>query len=367
MIIEIYDAADQPTPLAQGLVDFLNEFRGPWLFEVGASVAEPGDYYEDDSFDPTTPVFMADLMMEKKSLRVEGWESLFDRIRRAAAVRKKAGLPARKKAERRFSILLTHEYNEFNWFSGMEPREHAPLGFIQTIAWHRWVESELMPPLLYECVALPLRYRMFQSAHQFQELSHKKPVGCVNDWCGNLEDVILRLQTGSLCSDCIDRAISGGLAQEELDQVDEMLDAIRQYFRAFNRRRAERKPLPVRIAKGGRRIAIGNHMLHLRPLEKALYQFFLKHREGCSTAELSTFEEKLEEIYSPLFTGSHRSDMKKIVNRLATNQDGVTHQTVSRINRAIDLVMIPELADHYKIQTQPDGLKKVAAVAEFEN
>jgi len=64
---------------------------------------------------------------------------------------------------------------------------------------------------------------------------------------------------------------------------------------------------------------------------------------------------------SNLFTGGDNTQMVRNIGRLARNEDGLTNQAVSRINRALDQLVIPELVNHYKIITDSDGYKSVEA------
>jgi hypothetical protein len=360
MKILIVDSEDNPTPHAEGLAHFLGAFNGPWKYAVSSKKTKEGTFYIDEDFDPDRSVLFS--KMEAKMMMthepIEPWESIFDRIEALADDSEVTNAD--------FTILITEEYNEYNWFSGVDPDRVRPYGFIQGTHWDSVVMSDALYPILYECVALPLRYRMFGTARKIQHHAHTKPKGCINDLCQDREEVILRLQTGSLCDGCIQLALDRGVSHAELDQVDALLDAIRVHFRAFNRRRAQREPELVRVLKNGRRIMIGDVLLQMRPLEKALYVFFLQASEPLSTADLSDYEQELESIYSPLFTGGERSDMKRIVWRLAHNQDGLTNQTVSRINRTIDKWFMPEIAAHYKIETGKDGLKRIAAQMKME-
>ncbi len=170
---------------------------------------------------------------------------------------------------------------------------------------------------------------------------------------------MLKLQTGNICQTCYDRALAAGLTESELDQIDGILDAIRLKFREFNQRRNKREPYPVRVENDGREIFIGDSELRLRPLDKTLYLYFLHAQEEIRTNDLSDFERELLEFYKPLFTGGDRDEMVRNAGKLARNEDGLTNQAVSRINKAIENLVIEELADKYKIKTNRDGYKQI--------
>jgi len=355
MKILLVDSPDIKESLAEQVRDFLVQFPGKWQFDVSEKAKDLPDYYQDEDFDTDITV---DYSIDRPYLsimdspRIETWDDIFLRLKK---YRERHDIPNDV-----FILMFTAERNENNWF-GMFDLGRKPQGFVQSSYWDEVVSSEAIYPILYESVAVPLLWRLFKKGDEAMKYIHKKPIGCIHDFCENKDEIILKLQTGNICQKCYDGLLASGLSEAELDQIDTILDAIRLKFREFNLRRKKRKPIPVIVTKEGRNIQIGDVVLKLRPLDKALYLFFLDTEISVRTSDLPEYENSILDFYKPLYTGDSNDDMVRNVGRLVSNEDGITNQSVSRVNRALDKLVIEELTDHYKILTGVDGYKSVKA------
>lgn len=351
MKILLVDSIDLERSFAEEAKDFLSKINGPWEFDVDEKSTELPDYYEDEDFKKDeTEMYDIEEPYLSHSIEIEKWDDIFGRIE---SYRQKHKIPLDV-----FILLFTAQRNEYNWFSMFDP-SGKPQGFVQTSYWAEYVDSELIYPILYETVAVPLHWRLMKTGAGVEDFLHKDSIGCINDFCENKREIILKLQTGNICQNCYDGFIKAGLSEREMDHVDVFLDAIRLKFREFNQRRKKRKPHPVIVTMDGRKIMIGDAQLKLRPLDKALYLFFLFKEEAHRTSDLLEYETEVCDYYKYLYTGDDKDEMIRNVGRLVRNEDGLTNQAVSRINRAIDKLVIEELADHYKVITGVDGYKKV--------
>ena len=315
MRILLFDSPDLNESLAEPVRDFLAPFSGPWKFELLAGKTASPSYYEDEDFNPEKSIAMADFGMASEASfpRIERWSDIFIRVEKQ---RKKHRI-----ADNDFMLLYTAERNELNWFGMFDPESRKPNGFVQGTYWEEYVQSESLYPILYQTIAIPLQWRMFKNAKNVGEVTHAQPIGCINDFCENKREIMLKLQTGNICQTCYDRAIEAGLSEAELDQIDVILDAIRLKFREFNQRRKKRDPYAVTIAKEGRKVYIGDSELRLRPLDKALYLFFLNAKQEYRTTDLADHERTLLEYYRPLFKGSENDEMIRNAGRLAVERD----------------------------------------------
>ena len=332
LLIDSYGLNDS---IAEQAVEILSKTEGKWNFIKGKKEELP-NY-------PITIVINTPTR----------WEIFFERLKK---YRESNNIPADV-----FILMFTEEQNESNWF-GVYDLERKNQGFVQASYWEELVRSESIYPIVYQSIAIPLQARMFGEINEDPWIYiHKKPRGCINDFCEDKKEVMLKLQTGNICTDCYDRMLKSGITEQELDHIDSLLDSIRLKFREFNLRRKKRKPHPIVIKNDGRKIYIGDALLKLRPLDKALYLFFLFNKRSVTTGDLPEHENRILDLYKPLYSGSSNDDMIRNVKRLVRNQDGITNQVVSRANRAIDKLVIAELADHYKILTGTDGYKSVKA------
>ncbi len=355
MKILLVDSPSLQEPLAKQVRDFLAPFTGPWKFELGPPITQHGAYFEEVGFDTMIKRELGDapLRISNNVEQIERWENIFDRIRRY-----------RNKFLSQFMIgdfvlFYTAKRNEYNWFGMFDPSTRKPNGFVQGTYREEYVKSESIFPISYETVAIPLQWRMFKAFNHLSENLHAKPIGCINDFCADKTYVMHKLQTGNICQTCYNQALAAGLSASELDQIDDILDAIGVRFRDFNQRRKNRDPYPVSVKKDGRKIFIGDSEIKLRPLDKALYLFFLNAKEDYRTTDLTDHERDLFAFYQPLYNGSDRDELLRNAGKLARNEDGLANQAVSRINREIQKLVIPELADKYRILTAADGYKRV--------
>ncbi len=361
MKIHLVDSVEQENLFAEQAGDFFSSIPGPWKFLPRKEKAGKVKTHIDLDFEADKQTEVSEVcnyQMEMEYIPVMNWDDIFARIK---SYRKEHKIPKDE-----FVLVFTSNRNEYNWFGMFDP-SGVNNGFVQTSHWDELVNTESIYPILYETIAIPLLYRMFAGSKSLAQLGafvHAKPRGCIHDFCVNREEIIIKLQTGNICQDCYNKAVAEGLTEAELDYIDEALDSIRRHFREFDIRRKKRKPHPVKLSHAGRKIYIGDSILKLRPLDKTLYLFFLNTTKSLRTAELDDYENQLLELYKNLYSGGSRTEMIRNAGRLARNEDGLTNQAVSRINSAIDKLVIPELANHYKIMTDKDGYKKVIAEVE---
>lgn len=315
---------------SEEIMTFLEKVPGVWQFELGEKeiIGAPPPY----GGEPLS------------------WSSIFDRLEK---YRETNQIPMDT-----FILFLTEEPNEPNWF-GIFDTGGRPQGFVQTSYWDELVSSESIYPILYEIVAIPLHWRMFRDASSIEGNVHMKPIGCINDFCQLKQEVILKLQTGNICSDCYKKMMDVGIDEPEFDHIDSLLDNIRMQFRVFNINRNKRIPSPLRFQRNN--FFIGEHKLRLSPIQRAVYLFFLSLEENIRTVEMMDYEEKILDCYQRFYNGDSRDEMVRIAGRIARNEDNLATQSVSRINSVISGLVIPELADHYKILTDREGYKSITA------
>ena len=334
MKILIVDSITLETSIAEQAFEFLSKIPGIWQFEIG----EQENQILEENMESPVP-----------------WSSFFIRIQN---YREQFQIP-----EDVFIVLLTNETNTNNWF-GMADIDARPQCFVQTSYWNELVYSESIYPILYEIIAIPLQWRMFKTIEEVHQYTHRKPIGCLNDFCSNKSEIIIKLQTANICSQCYQRIEEKGVSDAEIDHVDIILDTIRLRFREFNIRRSRRRPFPVHISKNGRRIQIGDITLNLSPIQRSLYLFFLNLDKKIRTTELEDYTEDIIQVYQNFYNRSSTEEMINIAQRLAKDEDNLATQSISRINAAIDKNIITEQADYYKIITDSDGYKSIIANVE---
>jgi hypothetical protein len=103
-----------------------------------------------------------------------------------------------------------------------------------------------------------------------------------------------------------------------------------------------------------------NSEIKLRPLEKALYFLFSRYSEGLYLSDLKNYKRELEEIYKDISHTGLIEDMNKRIEDLVdvTNRNSASEK-ISRIKRAFEEAIGPDLAKHYYIQGGNGEKKRV--------
>lgn len=345
MHITLIDSSDLKQPVSERVASFLNEHFNTWYFRVKEKRNPPAEYYEDPDFDTTTRLkSFESVSCMSNTIRIERWDDIFDRMEE---------YDDNEEESKSFHILYTAERNENNWFSAFDPKGKAK-AFVQANYWDELVDSnDPIYPVIYETVAVILQWRMFRTIKATMANVHKNPIGCINDFCGKKEQVILKLQTANICDKCYQKALDEGLEEQELDEVDIVLDEIRKEFRTFNRKRKQRKPEKVTLPEYGNRIYIGKKELKMRPLEKTLYAFFLQQEDPLGRVDLEQHVKTLYDLYGR-YSKRMRvepEELKAAMVKLARNEDGIIDQSVSRINSAIRSLVIKDHYEHFALIT----------------
>lgn len=181
-------------------------------------------------------------------------------------------------------------------------------------------------------------------------LAHPYSIGCLNDFCQNKRDIVLKMRTADLCLDCL---------QKFQDACPDMVDVLEQafslleFFRGFllfrSGFRKNIKPRLLKVDKKGR-VFIGERQLNLGYLEAPLYLFFLLYEDGVAISDLHKYSEewlKLFEFFNP------KRDHKPLLEMLNEAQMGGRFQTTkSRLNKKIRDLVGSTLAEYYVISGQ---------------
>lgn len=101
--------------------------------------------------------------------------------------------------EKDFVVLLTDVPNEGRYFSFFQKSEYRRNAFINTEDWEYFTGSlQVHYALAYQIVENCLQSLI----NLDEEEGHLIPRGCVNDFCYQKEEVILKMQTANICPDC---------------------------------------------------------------------------------------------------------------------------------------------------------------------
>ena len=135
----------------------------------------------------------ANISLEPEKYRFS-WRSLFQRSNK---VRTAESIPNKEA-----TFLITEKENELNYFSAFDPNKPTN-GFIQASDWDLFIDSPAAYPIAYQVIATFLQSHMFKSMEEVQQYTHHKPIGCLNDYCQDKSQVLLKLRTADICKNCM--------------------------------------------------------------------------------------------------------------------------------------------------------------------
>ena len=282
------------------------------------------------------------------------WDDIFDRCK---SFRLKNDI-----SEFEFVILLTDKGNEYNWFAASNPKGGRD-GFVQTSGLGFYLPGLSRASIVYLITTHILRHLMFTNIREMSEGVHQKSVGCMNDFCGNKSELILKIRTADLCSDCVKRLEDKQVDPLLANQVFEIMEATRSEILFRDRYSLLKKPSRMSITGPNFTIRfpdLANIELKLDKIEKTIYLFFLGKPSGVKLNMLDEHREELTELYLKVSPTSTRDTAAKRINERTdnTNTQKIS-ETISKIRRKINDLLGNEMAEHYVIAGANGELKKI--------
>jgi hypothetical protein len=282
------------------------------------------------------------------------WDDIFERCQ---AFRK-----ANDISEFEFVILLTDKGNEFNWFAAPNPKGGRD-GFVQTSGLGFYLPGFSRASIVYLIVTHLLRHLMFSSIREMSEGVHQSSVGCMNDFCGNKSELILKIRTADLCSDCVKRLEDKQVDPLLANQVFEIMEATRSEILFRDRYSLLKKPSRMSITGPNYKIQfpdLANIELKLDKIEKTIYLFFLGKPGGVKLNMLDEHREELIELYLKVSPTSDRATAtRRIHERTDNTNTQKISETISKIRRKINDLVGDEMGEHYIIAGANGELKKI--------
>jgi hypothetical protein len=282
------------------------------------------------------------------------WDDIFERCQ---TFRK-----ANDISEFEFVILLTDKGNEFNWFAAPDPKGGRN-GFVQTSGLGFYLPGFSRASIVYLITTHLLRHYMFSDIREMSEGVHQTSVGCMNDFCGNKSELILKIRTADLCTDCVKRLEDKKVDPLLANQVFEIMETMRSEILFRDRYSLLKKPSRMNIAGPNFTIRfpdLANIELKLDKIEKTIYLFFLGKPKGVKLNMLDEHREELTELYLKVSPTSTRDIASKRINERTDNTSTQKiSETISKIRRKINDLLGDEMGEHYVIAGANGEVKKI--------
>lgn len=257
-----------------------------------------------------------------------------------------------------FVILITNRRNSMNFFS-MFDYQGKRNAFVQSSDWDYFLKSPETYPVAYEVLANVLRILMrFDLTEDIKRNFHLDAIGCMNDFCENKSQIILKLRTADLCHSCIERLERNDADQQIVAQVLEIFEKIRTSLKFSQGFAGNIKPKKLTVSQNGMMTA-GDTEISLTPLEKTILIFFLLHPDGIRLATLDDYELEIFGIYQRLKANAAPQNIRNLV----ANFDGNFAYNKSRLNKKLREQIGEPLANYYIIDGVP-GEKFCVALPE---
>jgi hypothetical protein len=265
-------------------------------------------------------------------------------------------------SEFEFVILLTDKGNEFNWFAAPDPRGGRN-GFVQTSGLGFYLPGFSRASIVYLITTHLLRHYMFEDIREMSEGVHQKSVGCMNDFCQNKADLILKIRTADLCPDCVKQ-----LEKKEIDpllanQVFEIMESMRSEILFRDRYSLLKKPSRMSIIGPNFKLLfpdLANLELKLDKIEKTIFLFFLSKPNGVRLNMLDEHREELIELYLKVSPTSTRDTAsRRIFERTDNRNTQKISENISKIRRKINDLLGDEMGEHYIIAGANGEVKKI--------
>lgn len=362
MKVHLIRSAELDKELFTSVVSLLQAVPGPIKFSFDADSIIDFDQdeierktFEDEEEFVTTTNYS--LKVEKGSYffprnsGVTSWRTLFNKCN---DYRRKNNVDSAE-----FVFLLTEIPNNKNWFASVD--ENNPLnGFIHATDWSFYIDCPEQFPIAYEVIALFLHYHTYSSLDEMKQNVHQKAIGCINDFCLNKKDIILKLRTADICRTCMMK-IKTRLSQLMIRHALEIMESLRVKM-LYSQNFRQESPLSKLLIDRNKKIFLPdfeNIEIKLTPLEKALFLLFLKYPNGIYMSSLSEHRLELYEIYGAISNNGDFHEMKQRIDDLVNVLSDSASQKISKIKKAFENAIGEDLAKNYYIKGGNGEVKRI--------
>lgn len=242
--------------------------------------------------------------------------------------------------EDEYVVLITSIKNHKDWFSAFRGKNI----FIHGEEWEQYTKKDAKYGISYQVIE-----NIFQSQIDLGIIDiksepniHDPSIGCINDFCEEKSDIMLKLRTADICESCFSRAIERKLDPLVLDQVLRIIGNLREKFILSNRIDSLIRPEQVHIDPI-RTVTIGKKHIALDPLNKVVFIFFLQNLEGVETKLIADYNEDLKRIYKEV----RDNPDSEVIDRMLDPNNSTFRTVKTRLNQELYKQLGPKLAEYY--------------------
>jgi hypothetical protein len=209
-------------------------------------------------------------------------------------------------------------------------------------------------------MALLLHRFSFDAQKPITEQAHARAIGCVSDLCMEKKDIILKMRTADVCGDCMTK-LKQRMPMPDIMHALKIMDSLRVKMLYAQNFKQHVELSDVFVDRRNNKIYLpgfSNIEIKLRPLEKVLYFLFMRYPNGLYLSDLKHYKDELMSIYDEI-SFADPDQKEKSVKELVNIVSNSASEKISRIKRAYEEAIGPDLAKHYYIQGGNGERKKI--------
>ena len=284
------------------------------------------------------------------------WRKLFER---SNIVRQTESIP-----EIEASYLITNKENELNYFSAFDVNQPTN-GFIQASDWDLFIDSPAAYPIAYQVIATYLQSHMFKSMDKVQQYTHHKPIGCLNDYCQDKSQVLLKLRTADICKNCMS-ILKDRVEPSILKHAIALMESLRLKMKFVQNIDDEQTRLKITNKQLQFIGNFGTITISLAPMEMAIYKLFLNHKDGIRFADLIDHKDEFLNYYRTLSPNlTYDACLSTITKYIRTFEDNSMSERISKIRKKIEGGLGKEQAKPFIIAGVNAEPKRIEVDREF--
>jgi hypothetical protein len=268
----------------------------------------------------------------------------------------------RKISDDDFVILISSIKNNKNWFSAFNNRNI----FIHGVEWDLISDVDEKYGIAYQCIE-----NIFQSLIELnientmlEPSIHQTSIGCINDFCRNKPEILMKLQSATICPSCYERCVSKGINDNVMTHIISIMEEIRKEFVISKKFLKQASLEKVKVDEQGN-ITIGGKVIEMQLLPRVMYIGFLKNIEGIPSDKKCENKDLFEEIYKKIKKNPDELAIQKMCCSKIKYENSIerrkpTFETYrSKIKMAIKREIGQTLASYYSVNLVEDQNKQI--------
>jgi hypothetical protein len=216
----------------------------------------------------------------------------------------------------------------------------------------------------YEIVCNILQNSMQLDVHKPEHrrlFIHEPPEGCMNDFCKTKNQIKFKFKTADICSACYSYATQMGVTTAMISQIKALAEEIRfKVTTTLELNVNELSNIVFDKIKHSIYLKDNGTELRLKNLQKAIYLFFMKYKDGVKKNEFVNFNFEFYHIYTDVCNETPNVIRTPDILRDTTKRLGnvqTLYKRVNETNKSIKKLLGEPIANAYCIVIEDNKYK----------